>query len=386
MSELELKTITDGINRAVEEIRTETKMTAESQAKAEANLASLIEQKTALETRLSALETATQFPGAAKSKGVDEHKAAFVEYLRKSNDRSVETHLREVETKGFVSAAPSNGGYAVPTVIGAEIARIATNISPLRGLIRSVSASTTNYTEVLSNANAGTGWVGETATRTATATPTLSRVSPTFGELYAVAEVSNFMLNDAFFDVEAWLVTEIAEKFAAAENIAFLTGNGTDKPTGLLNGTVITGPASGEAADFGANPFDNILDLRYAVAGEYAQRGTFLMNSTVLARLAKVKDDNGAYIYQPTVAAGVADTLLGKPLVLDENMPNIAAGSRSILFGDFSRAYLAVDIVNMSIITDNVSNKGHTQFYVSKRLGGAVKDANAVKALRIAAT
>lgn len=383
---VELKTLIEDSNRLIVSLRDE-KADKQTVANMETKLAEVLAEKSALEARIASVETlSARGDFGTKAAPKDEHKSAFIDFLRKSDDQALKTNLQAFEAKSFVAGAPSNGGFAIPTAIGAEIARIATDISPLRGLVRMVTASTPNYTEVLSNANAGTGWVGEEDARAKTDTPTLGRVQPTFGEVYAVAEVSNHALQDVFFDVEAWLTAEIAEKFAAAEGLAFLSGNGTNKPTGILNGTVIGGPASGVAADFGTNPFDNLLDLRYAVKGEYAQRGTFLMNSGILARLAKVKDTTGNYIYQPAVAAGVADTLLGKPIALDENMPVVAAGARPVIFGDFSRGYLGVDLVGMSLIVDNVSNKGFTQFYVSKRVGGAVKDANALKALRIAAS
>lgn len=386
--DIEIKSLIEDGNKAVVALRdaVESKADAGTVARIEADLAKALEAKSALESRLAAVETAAARPGAIKgAEAVDEHKAAFIDYMRKSNDRGIEQKLQEVEAKNFVGAAPSNGGFAVPTAIATEIARVAVNHSPLRRLVRSVTASTPNYTEILSNANAGTGWVGEEGTRTETSAPTLSRVQPTFGEVYAVAEVSNHMLQDVFFNLEAWLVAEIAEKFAAAEGLAFLTGNGTDKPTGILNGSTVSTIASGAAAAFGANPFDNLIDLRYAIKGEYAQNGTFLMNSGVLAQLAKVKDSNGNYIYQPAIAAGVAETLMGKAVAIDENMPSVAANAKPVLFGDFARGYVAVDLVGTSLIIDNVTNKGFTQFYLSKRVGGAVKDAAALKALEIKA-
>lgn len=376
------------IKSAIEDANKLTVALRESvESKADANTVATLEAKLAESiSRVSALEAAGNRPGAVKGKEVDAHKEAFIKFMRKSDDFSVKSELQALEAKSVTVGSGANGGFAIPTVLSTAITRVATDRSAFRGLARVVSVSNENYTELLSLGNAGSGWAGEATTRALTDTPTFSQVKPTFGEVYAVAEVSNHALNDMFFDVEAWLIDEIATKFAATEGAAFLAGDGTDKPTGILNGSAVSSIASGQAAAFGTNPFDNIMDLRYSIKSEYAQNGKFLLNSNTLATLAKVKDTTGQYIYQPAIAAGVAETIVGKPVVIEEGMPNVGAGAKAVLFGDFARAYVIADLVGMHLIVDQVTKKGFTNFYVSKRVGGAVKDAAAVKALRIAAS
>lgn len=390
MENTELKSVIETLNGKIDSFRSEVEsvkgadvVTETKLAKMEADLADTMSQKAALEVRLSAMEAAANRPGAVKGVEVDEHKEAFVNFIRKSDDYAVKNALQAVETKSVSIGVPANGGVAVPSVTAREIARVAGEYSPFRSLARVVSVSNENYTELLNNGAAGSGWTNETGTRTDTVTPTLSAVKPTFGEVYAIAEVSNHALNDVMFDVEAWLISEIAQKFASAEAAAFIAGDGVSKPTGLLNGTTVSTVGTGVAANFGANPFDNIMDLRYGVKAEYAAKGVFLMNSATQAALAKVKDTTGNYIYQPSVVAGVADSLLGKKLFIEENMPSVAANAKAVAFGDMSRAYVIADLVGMSIIIDNVTKKGWTSFYVSKRLGGNVKDAAAVKLLQV---
>lgn len=388
--ENEIKGVLETLNSKIDTFRSEVEsvkgadvVTETKLAKMEADLAETFSQKSALETRLNALETAAARPGAAKGVEADEHKTAFVNFLRKPDDFNTKNALNAIEAKAVTIGVPANGGAAVPAVLAKEIARVAGEYSPFRSLARVVTVSNENYQEILSNGNAGSGWSGETGTRTATDTPTLTAVKPTFGEVYAIAEVSNHALNDIFFDVESFLVTEIAQKFAKDEAAAFIGGTGTNMPTGLTNGATVPTVATGVAAAFGTNPFDNIMDLRYSVKAEYAARGSFLMNSVTMAALAKVKDSTGNYIYQPAVAVGVADTLLGKPLYIEENMASVAAGAKVVAFGDFARAYLIADLVGMSLIVDNVTRKGYTSFYVAKRVGGIVKDAGAVKLLQV---
>ena len=383
--EIELKGIIESQNKILEALRTDSKASAEKVARMEADLAKTISEKSALEARLNAVETASARPGTLKGATVkDEHKEAFVNFLRKSDDYGVKQTLQAIEQKAIEVGVAANGGNAVPSVISNEIATAVLDFSPIRGLARVVTVGNQNYSELLATAM-GSGWSGEDDTRADTATSLYTKIAPTFGEVFAVATVSNHALNDVFFDVEAFVVAEAARQFAATEGTAFISGNGTDKPTGILNGTTVSTIASGVAADFGTNPFDNLLDLRYGVKGEYAQNGSFLLNSGTLARLAKVKSTTGEYIYQPAIAAGVAETLLGKPVFTDENMPSIAAGAKVAIFGDFSRGYLIADIAGMSVIVDNVTQKGYTKFYINKRVSGVVKDANALKALRIAA-
>ncbi|WP_273690264.1 phage major capsid protein [Ketogulonicigenium vulgare] len=359
----------------------ETKM-----AKMEADLADTLSQKSALETRLTALETANARPRLAgkSDEQVDEYKSAFMDYLRSPESIEAKSAL-QLAAKSVNIGTGANGGFAVPAFIAAEIAAVEVATSPIRNLSRVVTVSGSDYRELLSNSNAGTGWAGEATARATTATPTFTEVRPTFGEVYATAEISNHALNDIFFNVEAWLIDELARKFAATEGAAFINGDGSDKPTGLLTGTTLTTVKTGAAATLGANPFDALIELQYGVQGGYRQNGSWVMNSTTLAALAKVKDSQGNYIYQPAIAQGVAETLLGKGVYVDENMPLIASGAKPIIFGDFNRGYLIADINGMQVIPDLVTNKGFLTLYASKRVGGVVKDKNALKALVCAA-
>lgn len=357
------------------------------ESKADANTVATLETKLAESLdRVSALEAAAARPTATKSTQENEHKSAFIGMLRKSDDAAAKARLAAIEEKQVNISTPANGGYAVPHEMSRTIYTAAADFSAFRSLARVISVSNENFVEPISNDDAGSGWVGELGERTLTATPTLGQFKPTYGEVYAVAEVSNHALHDIFFDVEAWLVGEIARKFANREAEAFYAGDGVNKPTGILTGTTVGTIASGAAGGFGAVPFDALLDLRYSVKGEYAKNGVFLMNSGTLATLAKVKNSNGDYIYNTPVSAGLVGTLLGKPVYTEEmmvgsNVPN----AKAVIFGDIARAYTIADLVGMSLIVDNVTRKGFTQFYLSKRVGGGIKDANAVKALQIRA-
>ena len=110
------------------------------------------------------------------------------------------------------------------------------------------------------------------------------------------------------------------------------------------------------------------------------------MNSATLAQLVKVKDENGNYLYQPSLAAGVASTMFGYPVVTDENMPDVEANAKAIVFGDFNRGYLIADRIGYSMLVNPYKTSGLVEFEARKRVGGIVKDADALKVLRIAAS
>ena len=279
-----------------------------------------------------------------------------------------------------------NGAFAVPSQMGSDIVSIAKDFSPMRSLARVVTVGTSDYKEILSVGGAGFEWVGDLTTRNVTAEPQIREVKPTFGEIAARAQVTNQALEDIFYDVAGWLTTELGESFAQGEGAAFISGDGTNKPTGLLNGTSVSTLASGNASTLGTDPFGKLIDLVVAVKGGYRANGTFLMNSATLAALVKVKDSTGNFIYQPSIAAGVASTLLGYRVVTDENMPDIAANAKPIVFGDFNRGYLIADRTMIAMLVNPYKTSGLVEYEARKRVGGIVKDGAALKALVIAAS
>jgi HK97 family phage major capsid protein len=205
------------------------------------------------------------------------------------------------------------------------------------------------------------------------------------------------MLDDAQFDVEAWLADEIAVQFAKAEGTAFVNGDGIDKPKGFLTYTAV---ATGDAVRaFGqlqyvpsgvantlptTNPADKLLDLVHALRAPYRQGAAWVMNSTTLATIRKFKTADGAFIWTPGLITGQPDTLLGYPVVESEDMPDIAANTMPIAFGNFRAGYLIAERSETNIIRDPYTNKPYVNFYATKRIGGAVSNSEAIKLMRIA--
>ena len=392
-TELELKTLVEQGNKQIAALRSELdsvksadSLTTEKLTRIEADLASTLEAKSALEQKLTALETAQARANVAgKTAETCEHKSAFIDFLRHPQDDSRRQALQAAEKKSVNIATPANGGYAVPSQIGTEIARIALDIGPMRQLARVVQVSTSDYSEILDSRSSGYEWVGDAATRNETQAPTIGQIAPTFGDLSASVKVSLGAIEDMAFNVESWLVESLGEKFAAAEGTAFVTGNGANKPTGFLHSQAsLDKIASGDAAGLGDDLGDKLIDMIYGLKAEYRPNASFLMSSAVMASVAKIKDVNGRYLLIEPLAAGVAPTLIGRPVALDENMPGVEADALPIALGDWKRGYLIADRVGVSVLTDPYSTTGFLTIKARKRVGGIIRDPNAIKLLQIA--
>lgn len=322
----------------------------------------------------------------------DPARAAFVDrYLRRGQDAGV-------ELKSLSSASGAEGGFAVPREIDAMIGATLKSLSPLRAIANVVQTGSAGYRKLVATGATAAGWVSDTAPRPETATRSFAEIAPPTGELYANPAASQAMLDDAMFDVEAWLADEIAREFAVAEGAAFLTGTGVNRPKGLLTyatsadkdgvrafGTV-QHVAAGAAGNFAAvNPQDRLIDLVHALRAPYRQGAVWLMNSDTLARVRKFKTSDGAFIWQPSLSEGQAAMLLGYPVVEAADMPDIAADSLSIAFGNFKEAYVIADRGETAILRDPFSNKPFVHFYATKRVGGALTNSEAVKLMKFAA-
>ncbi len=348
----------------------------------------------ALRGRLDDAVVAGQRPALDGVKGgaIDPARAAFVDrYLRQGLEAGV-------ELKSFAGATGAAGGYAVPREIDAVIGSTLKAISPIRGIANVVRTGTAGYRKLVTAGGVVAGWASETGARGETATPTFNEIVPPSGELYANPAASQAMLDDAQFDVEGWLAGEIAREFAVAEGAAFVNGNGVNKPKGFLTyATTNEGDAvrafgslqyvaSGAAGAFGASGPDKLIDLVQSLRAPYRQGASFVMNSATLATIRKMKTSDGAFLWQPSVAAGQPATLLGYPVVEAEDMPDIAANSLSIAFGNFAAGYVIAERGETNILRDPFSNKPFVHFYAVKRIGGGVANSEAIKLMKFSAS
>lgn len=380
----------EGLNRAIKTISDQFE--AERKARAERELA--------LEEKLKALEVKANRPGGAPKTalGSDEYKAAFIDWMRNPKDRSLEQKLYELEKKAtdVRTSTAGSGGYALPEQIAMEIAKTERLTSEVRRYARVVQVGTSDYKELMDRNGSTTNWVGETGSRAQTNTPDLTECAPTMGSIVAYPQATVESLDDLFFDVEGWLQGKIVEDFNIGEATAFVSGNGTNKPTGILAGTPVSTAdssrtygvlqyiASGVAATLSTAPFDIMTSALYTLKSGYRANSNWFMNSATLGVLSLVKDTTGVPLLQRSLQLGAPDMILGRPVAIFEDMPDIAANAFPIGLGDLSRGYLIVDRVGIRVIRDEITTPGYVKWNASKRVGGKVKDSDAIKLIKCA--
>jgi HK97 family phage major capsid protein len=383
-------------------------------AKIDQEMASLGEMRSKMEK----VEAKLSRPGAmdggrqdGETQEESEYRSAFIDWVRAPNNpdrqqrataaqKALESKKASMDREGraaqTIVGTGAAGGFAVPESIEREIARLGVDISPLRQLATVRQVGTTEYSELFDVNGATFEWGGEGDTRNKTNTPDLKNVSPTFGMATAKPQASEESLDDIFFNVEEWLVNSAAEAISQGEGAAFVSGSGVKKPTGFMAGAVVaTADAtrefgvlqsilSGNAAALPTS-LDGLLDMVYSLRARYRRNATWMANRLVLAALRKYKGADGQYMWQPSLVAGQPDLFMGYAVAECEDMPNVAANAYPLAFGDFKEGYLIADRVGLRITRDEVTEPGTVKFYVRKRVGGILRNSQAIKLLKIAA-
>lgn len=365
-----------------------------------------------LTKHVQAVEAAAMRPqmtsgGTFVSADQREHADRFTKWLRNPRDAELRSQLRAFETKAASGLTDAAGGAMVPELLLSRIFDQAKAMTAMRRLASVESVTSGDVKFVVSANNAGSGWAAELGARNPTAEPTLIERKPTIGTCYALIAASEELVFDSAFNVAGWFSRAVADEIALQEGAAFISGNGTNKPTGIL--------ATAPVADLDASPAPDSKAIRYiptGVAGafpndtlasppgdplavlhscvyslraQYRSNAVWLMNSNTAGALAKLRDGDGRNLWQQAPAAGQPPSLLGYRVEIDEAMPDVASNSHPILFGDFRRAYLIADAGGMRVtVDDNISTPGVVRFYVRRRVGGIVADQRAVIAIKAA--
>lgn len=318
------------------------------------------------------------------------HAKAFNAYLRSGDDDALRG--LELEGKSLSTAVNSDGGYLVDPQTAEQIQSVLRSTASLRAVASVVNVEATTYDVLIDHTEVGSGWATEAGAVSETDTPLIDRISIPLHELSALPKASQRLLDDSAFDVEGWLAGRIADKFARAEAAAFVSGDGIDKPTGFLTHSKVD-DASWAWGDLGyvATGFDAaigngdaIIDLVYALGAEYRANAAFVMNSKTAGLLRKLKDNDGRFLWSDGLSAGEPARLLGYPVVIAEDMPDVSAGSYAVAFGDFAAGYTIAERPDLRILRDPFSAKPHVLFYATKRVGGDVSDFAAIKLLKFA--
>ena len=332
--------------------------------------------------KLANLETIIKRPNSGfDTKQVDEHCMAFENYCRKGFDA-----LDDAEKKALTVSNDSTGGYLAPPEYVRELLKTVTEISPIRSIARVRSTGQRSVQVPKRTSTFAAQWVAESGTRSETTGYNVGLEEIPAHEYYAMVDISEQDLEDSVFDLEAEMQSEFATQFAKAEGTAFVSGNAVGKPEGILTNTSVSSVNSGNGTALTA---DGLLTLVHSIKSEYSRNGTFVFNRGTLAAIRKLKDTAGQYVFQAgmMLTGGVTNTILGFPYIEATDMPDVGSGTKPVAFGDFNRAYMIIDRIQMAVLRDpfTQATTGNVRYIARRRVGGQVVQAEAIVKQNISA-
>lgn len=366
----------------------------------------LNQENEANKTRVELLEALADRPKGTPTEQLQQkHTQAWVKFLRggmkdnalESEVKQLQKQLMETKVDSVLSGTALQGGNAVPRIISDAIETLELRQSEILQQVNLITTGSPDYNELVTISGANGGWAAESGSRSQSNAPNLRKVTITHGELYAFPRASNWSLEDMFFDVIGWLTQDAADTLAVSVSTAIHNGNGSSKPTGMTNTAPTNGDdyaspmraaavyeyiATGSSPVTTAPTMDDLIDLQVAVRRPYQPGAKWTMNSTTMGQLRKLKDSNNQYLWQPSTQMGTPDLLLGKPVFIWEDMANYGANALPVAYGDFRRAYTYAKIGGMTMIRDNVTVPGFTNFLLAQRAGGIPRNNDAVKFLK----
>ena len=333
---------------------------------------------------IAAIKTAmarTQTPESKQTRGEQEEKASKLMsgYLRKG--------MNEMEIKALSSDSEADGGLLITPEMSSEIVKKVYETSPMRQYA-SVQTISTSSLEILQDLDeAGAGWVGEVESRPETSTPQLKQIEIPVHELYAEPKATQRFLDDASINVEAWLAEKVADKMGRLENVSFVSGDGVKKAKGFLSYAAGTGFGQIEQINSGlaANiTGDSLIELIYSLKAAYKGGSNFFMQRQVIKAARLLKDLEGRYLWAPGLDGNTAGSILGYNIVEFQDMPGLSANALVAAFGDMKQAYQIVDRIGIRTLRDPFTAKPFVKFYTTKRVGGGMKNFEAIKLLKCA--
>ncbi len=320
------------------------------------------------------------------------HKQAFDKYLRKGEDSG----LSDIQRKAMNTGSDPDGGYLVLPEMDKTIDRVAATVSTMHRLADVVTIGTARYEKLVKTAGMAMRRVGDGATGGETTEPKFAKIAIDVHTSEVEPWVYNETLEDSFINLEDDLANEAAIAFAEGGGSEFITGDGVGKARGILAYPVVANAsyawgsvgyiASGKAGAFtSVAPADKIVDLIAALPIVYRSGASFVMNDTTLSVVRQMKDGSGSYyLWQPDSTQPFGGKLLGYPVEVDNNMPDISAGSYSVAFGNFKRGYAIVNRTGTTLIRDNITSKGQTKFNFRRRFGGGIVNYEAIRLMKMA--
>lgn len=287
-------------------------------------------------------------------------------------------------TNALKTGSDPDGGYLVPDEFEKQLIQKLQEANIMRSISHVIQTNNGEH-KIPVVASEGTAtWLDEEAAYTESNTQ-FSQVSLSAHKLGTLIKVSEELLNDSAFDLMSYLSGEFGRRLGNAEEKAFLTGTGTNQPTGILNDT--NGASAGStAAKADVLTFDDLIDLFYSLKTPYRQNAVFLMSDDTVKNIRKLKDKNDQYIWQPSTQAGQPDRILNRPVYTSPYMPTLAASAKPILFGDFNYYWIA-DRQGRTFkrLNELYAVNGQVGFLGSQRVDAKLILPEAVKTLSMAA-
>ncbi len=300
------------------------------------------------------------------------HKA-FWKAMRNKNSFDVQNALQ--------IGTDSEGGYLVPDEFEATLIEALEEENIFRQLAKVITTSSGDRKIPVVATKGTASWVDEEGA-IPESDDVFGQVSIGAYKLATMIKVSEELLNDSVFNLETYIAKEFGRRIGAKEEEAFFVGNGTGKPTGIFNATggAELGITTGTATTITA---DEIIDLFYSLKSSYRKNAIFVMNDATVKAIRKLKDGNGQYLWQPSLTAGQPDTILNRPVKTSAYVPTIAAGAKTIAFGDFGYYWVA-DRQGRSFqrLNELYAPTGQVGFKASQRVDGKLILPEAIKVLQ----
>ena len=310
-----------------------------------------------------------------KGRASDTYRKAFWNQLRDSHSLSPE--LRNALQEG----TDSEGGYLVPDEFEHTLIQALNDTNIIRNHARVITTSNGLHKIPVVTAHGSASWIEEEGAYQES-DETFGQVSLDAHKVGTLIKVSEELLQDSAFDLEGYITTEFARRIGDKEEEAFLTGNGTHKPTGILNAT--GGADVGvTAAAVAAITSDELMDLYYSLRAPYRKNAIWILNDSTVKAVRKLKDLNGQYLWQPAIRDGEVNTILGRPYYTSQFMPELAEGNKTILFGDLSYYWIGDrQGISFKRLNELYAGNGQVGFLASKRLDGRLTLSESIKVLK----
>lgn len=305
----------------------------------------------------------------------DAYKKAFWNQLRRKNEMTPE--LRNALEVG----ADSEGGYLVPDEFENTLVQGLTQNGVIRANAHVITTSSGLHKIPIVASHGSAAWIDEEGAYTES-DEVFGQVQLDAHKVGTVIKVSEELLNDSAFNLESYISSEFSRRIGDKEEQAFLVGNGTAKPTGILNATG-GGTVGVTAASATAITADELVDLYYALGAPYRKNAVWILNDATIKLIRKLKTGDGQYLWQPGIKDGELNTILGRPYFTSPYMPTAAAGAKTIIFGDLSYYWIGDrQGITFKRLNELYAGNGQVGFMASKRLDGKTVLAEAIQILQ----